>query len=693
MHGVRAGRRQCVIYSRAPAARLPREDRISTSHLQTDAEAAELPDRLGRSFDRTLERLAEARPFAKERFRGQLLDQARRILGEPAGRSFLYQRARTMEEAGLFLGTDWEDPTVLSAGLVGNTLATSDARTAVLEIISELRLLAVANGDYYHPGIVPDQARHFLTQVLALNLNRFLAAGGEAERVRDDALGDVVSTQFDYLKDHVGLDDVLGKLIEEIWRMLGQRPIQVDQIKAMIGQIAVAMTASGRDFSEGALGADRLISAAFGPTTGCREDPGLAVYEERLAAMDAAALGQEATGFARAMHDTGLVSDYHTCLLRWLVERRESQLLPSALGLSNTGIDCLRCYEDLIQHLILETVSPATSQTVYGLAMMLERGVLYVPPVAPALWRQSGMVLSPAAVATLTQAFGDAVAPRVQLLAGVINLLGLPLGVGQGNNPTCQAARALSMWSYSDPDYLLYLVAHAAAFDDVVFTFEGQPISGAAACASEPPLLLMDVDPVSALLVPLLNGVYEEMGRRCLDRGEDPHRWINRELHGWWVGGEFNIVVDVVDGALVNLRGFLEGFWAAYHPLYNGNQPVIHPQPAGIAVTDSTARFIGWHAITILRVAMDQAREMRVYFFNPNNDSGQSWGNGVEVSTHGQGERNGESSLPFADFASRLYIFHSDPLQRVGIAEVPEGEISRAMDMARESWGAGRAER
>jgi hypothetical protein len=249
------------------------------------------------------------------------------------------------------------------------------------------------------------------------------------------------------------------------------------------------------------------------------------------------------------------------------------------------------------------------------------------------------------------------------------------------------------MWSHSDPDYLLYLVAQAAAFDDVVMSFEGQRISGAAARAAQPPLFLMDVDPVSVVLVPLLNGIYEEMGRLCLGRGEDPHRWINRELHGWWVGDEFNIAVSVADGALVDHRAFLHRFWAAYHPLYNGNQPVIHPQPAGIAVTDSAARFIGWHAITLLRVALDQTREMRVYFFNPNNDSGQNWGNGVQVSTHGHGERNGESSLPFVDFASRLYIFHSDPLQRVGVADVPDAELDAAMTMARESWAAGRPER
>lgn len=653
----------------------------------------EVAPRLSQSFERATAKLHQARAIAKGPYRDQVLDVCCRLLGDPGGRAFLYERAGLLEDAGLFAGTDWADPAVLSPGLVATTLQRSDARTAVLEMVSQIRLLAVANGDVHHAGIVPDQASHFLTQVLALNLNRFLASGGEAERSRGDAIGALVDQQFVYLKDNVGLDDVLGRLIDEIWRILTQRPIQVNQVKAMIVQIAVAMHDASTETRDTALGADRLVSAAFGPTNGSREDPGLDAYAQRLADMDVATLQQEAIGFARAMHDTGLVSDYHAVFLRWLVEQEEAQLLPAALGLSNTGIDCLRCYEDLIHHLIRLAVWPATSQTVYGLALMLERGVLYVPPVGPALWRQSSMAICAATGGRLEAAFGNSVAPNAILLAGAINLLGMPLGVGQGNNPTCQSARALSMWSYSDPDYLLYLVAQVAAFDNIVMTFEGEPIDGASARAVQGPQMLLDVDPVSVVLVPLLNGVYEEMGRRCAGRGEDPHRWINREFHGWWVGGEFNIAVDVTDGALVGLQRFLEGFWCAYHPLFNGNQPVIHPQPAGVAVTDSAGRFVGWHAITILRVALDQAQVMRVYFFNPNNDSGQNWGNGVTVSTHGHAERNGESSLTFVDFASRLYIFHSDPLQRSGPGELPNDEIAIAMEMARESWGAERLER
>jgi hypothetical protein len=134
----------------------------------------------------------------------------------------------------------------------------------------------------------------------------------------------------------------------------------------------------------------------------------------------------------------------------------------------------------------------------------------------------------------------------------------------------------------------------------------------------------------------------------------------------------------------------LRDFHAAYHPYYNGNQPLIHPQPAGVAVTDSAARFIGWHAITIQRVALDPENEMRVYFFNPNNDSGQDWGDGLLVGTAGKGERSGESSLTFKAFASRIYIFHCDPLEYGNPEGVPANDIEEVIGYVRRSWGATR---
>ena len=200
----------------------------------------------------------------------------------------------------------------------------------------------------------------------------------------------------------------------------------------------------------------------------------------------------------------------------------------------------------------------------------------------------------------------------------------------------------------------------------------------------------MDVDAVSAVLVPHLDRIYHAMGALCADRGDDPHRWINPEFHGWWVGRGFALAVDLNTGKLTDYDGFVRHFFAYYHPLHNGNQPLIHPQPAGLAVTDSAARFVGWHAITVQRVALDQNGEMRVYFYNPNNDSGQDFGNGVRVSTEGSGERFGESSLPVVEFVSRLYLFHFDPLEHMHPEQVPAADVAAVEALARGSWAAER---
>jgi hypothetical protein len=269
-------------------------------------------------------------------------------------------------------------------------------------------------------------------------------------------------------------------------------------------------------------------------------------------------------------------------------------------------------------------------------------------------------------------------------------MLGLPLGVGQGDNPTCQSARALSMWAYNDPDYLLQVLVSAARDDEIIMHFEGQSISSRESISGVATKLPTDLDPVSLLVVPHLDRIYAEMGRRCVGRSGDPHRWVNPEFHGWWSGRGFRINVDVATGNLIDLDEFLRDFYASYHPQHNGDQPLIHPQPAGIAATDSAARYVGWHAITILRVNLDPQDVMRVYFYNPNNDSGQDWGDGVVVSTAGHGERFGEGSLPFDQFASRLYIYHFDPFERGDPDRVSPEELDRVIGYIHRSWGADR---
>lgn len=637
-------------------------------------------------LDEAIRLLAEARDFAKPGKVRRVYDTARRVMLQEGGCAALEARAQALEESGVFIGSDWATPQLLIPSLTTHSLGSHDADTVVIEALSELRMLAVARGDYLHPLISAEQAHHYLTQVLAINLSLLFSAPSEAERESQGRLALVSRALLKHLAERVGYEHVIDRLVDEIWRILQQRPIQVEPVKQMINQIAICRINPEIDLGNSGQGADRLISSLYGATQASREDPGLDTYRDRLEAMDNGALQYEATGFARAMHDTGLVSPYHAVLLRHLMDQSD-HLLSEALGLSATGRDCLLCYRQLVQALIENAVYPETGQAIYGLALMLERGILYQPPVAPALWRQIALPLSEWSKLRLTLAYGDSVPPHARLMEGVLCMLGLPLGVGQGNNPTCQSARALSMWAYNDPDYLLQMVAWAARDDEIIIHFEGQPISSMASLSGVAKELPMDLDPVSLLVVPHLDRIYAEMGRRCIGRAGDPHRWVNPEFHGWWSGRGFRINVDVDTGKLDQVDDFLRHFYACYHPYYNGNQPLIHPQPAGIAVTDSAARFIGWHAITLLRVSLDPHQVMRMYFYNPNNDSGQDWGNGVVVSTAGNGERFGEASLPFEDFISRLYIFHYDPLEPGDPSKVNAQSISLVIDKIQRSWG------
>ena len=640
-------------------------------------------------LDDGIRSLRDAAAFNKPARLPRVLDTAKRVLLQDGGCAAVEERAEQLEEAGVFLGSDWATPQILVPSLTTHSLKSPEPTTVVIEALSELRLLAVARGQFLHPLISEEQAHHYLTQVLAINLALLFTGPSEAERETQGRLAKVPRSLLQHLADRIGYEHVIDRLIDEIWRILRQRPIQVDPVKQMITQIAICQANPEIDLGISGQGADRLVSSLYGPTQACREDPGIEVFGERLRSMDAQALQTEATGFARAMHDTGLVSPYHAVLLRHLMDQGD-HLLAEALGLSSTGRDCLLCYRELVKALIREAVHPTTPQAIYGLGLMLERGIMYQPAVAPSLWRQIALPLSAWAQERLYMAHGNLATPRALLLEGVLCMLGQPLGVGQGNNPTCQSARALSMWAFNDPDYLLQMVAWAARDDEIIMHFEGQRISSRESLIGVASELPMDLDAVSLLVVPHLDRIYAEMGRRCVDRPGDPHRWVNPEFHGWWSGRGFRINVDVETGRLVELEDFLRHFYASYHPYYNGNQPLIHPQPAGVAVTDSAARFIGWHAITILRVAMDPDDTIRVYFFNPNNDSGQDWGDGVVVSTSGNGERFGEGSLPFEQFASRLYIFHHDPLERGELADVGDDELKRVIAYIRNSWGAER---
>jgi hypothetical protein len=178
-----------------------------------------------------------------------------------------------------------------------------------------------------------------------------------------------------------------------------------------------------------------------------------------------------------------------------------------------------------------------------------------------------------------------------------------------------------------------------------------------------------------------------EMSRRTIGREGDGHRWVNPEFHGWWVHRGFADLLN--DDAVRDCDGFVRLFYAAYHPEYNGGRRLVYAQPCGVAITDHNGDFVGWHAISIQRVARDPAGVWRVYFFNPNRDKGQNWGRDVVTSTHNHGEFEGESSLPFEQFASRLYVYHYKERELGEPGAVPGETVAAVREAIAASWASG----
>jgi hypothetical protein len=645
-------------------------------------------DRLAKllqQLDSAVASLKETRDFAKPARIQPVLDICRRVMSLQEGVRYVYERIKSIEQAGVFSNSDWEHPERLQSSISASTILTGQSSLVTLELLSLLRFAAVSRGDYFHTKISAELATHFLSQSLALNLTIVFGKMNELERSALGNQAEAVEHSFKFLAEQIGYANIIDQLIQEIWRLLSQRPVRVDHIKNMITHLSVYLGENNEVAFTQNLGAERLVSALFSPTRGCQEDPGLDEYQNRLQNMDEQNLRNEALGFSRAMHDTGLVSPYHAVFLRYIRETHD-ELISTCLGLSSTGNDSLLSYKILVNRLIGEVVWPETAQVIFGLHGLLERGILYDNPIALAFWRQINLPLSKNTQVLLGSTQTSASA-KVVLLAGIINLLGQPLGLGQGNNPLCQSVRALSMWADNDPNYLMHQLSCAARDNDITMYFEGQRLSSAG-------LLsyygkngdFTDLDPVSTVIVPHLDVIYKRMGEICSGRGEDIHKWVNPEFHGWWVKRDFAIAVDINTGFLAYYEEFLRKFYANYHPLFNGNSPVVNPQPAGIASTDSMERFLGWHAISILRVGFDPDDVMRVYFYNPNNDSGQNWGGGIEVSTTGHGERFGESSLCFSEFASRLYLFHYDQREESDPTCVSQEELDKIKEMAVNSW-------
>ncbi len=604
----------------------------------------------------------------------------------------LYEYASRFEGAGVFQGTDWARPADLRPEFVAQALQRGGSLLA-LECLSELRFLAICNGDHEHPDVTADDAHRFLESVIASNLDSIFPGHSGASRAaaaETPQFGEGVRRFFEFLIEGIGSNGILKRVVEESERVLRQRPLMISHVKGKVATAARTLMTENR--AEIEVGARTLVDAMEGPTELSRSADDVESYATALRSLDEAALVREAEAFGDAMWATGLVAPQHAVLLRHLSETRPD-LIGSALQVEWTGLGALALHESLVRELIDTAVHPETAQCIYGLANLLVTGHLFFPPIGPSLQRLARLHIAPSTSEILTESLRwDAPSHRLSarsiLLAGTLSVMGQPLGIAQGDHPTCQSARAISLWAQVDGGYLLELLAQAARDESITMRFEGTPIRSGELPAGMAAELHTQLDPVSLVLVPHLDRIYAEMSRRVAGRGDDGHRWINPELHGWWVRGGFALALDLTTMSVTHFDDFVRLFFAAYHPRYGGEPALIYPQPIGIASTDQHGVFLGWHAISIQRVAPGSDGCMRAYFYNPNNDGDQDWGQGLITSTGDHDELAGESSLPFHQFASRVYLFHYNVREHGDPAAVPDEEVARVRELAETSWGA-----
>lgn len=645
-------------------------------------------DKIFENFERSLLEFKDSTELTKQDKATKLASQMD-ILGlTRSGLSYLYRKSGELDRAGLFKGTAWNDPDKLVPSLVKGTLKAGHP-TSTFELLSELRLLSYALGDEQSAKVTKEDAQSFLEEVLVHNLEFALKEPTEQTRtVMTERELKKAFNLFGYLISEIDLQGVYEKLAEEIKLICEQRPIVTRKARELISLIDRRFDTSGD--SETDKSVRIYINALYCPSHGTREHPDLEAYTRFVNESNPKTLRVEASEMGEYMNATGLVSGYHAILLRKLVEDH-SELVPVCLDLNDRGIAEWEKFHEIVSSLILETVSPDNCQCIYGLSRMLGKNLFSRRPVRVGLENLRKIKVNSQVEKRIMKSLinPDADVSALQyLIGGTIKVLGQPLGVGQGNNPTCQSARGISMWSQHAPAKLIDMIITVATQNNLIMRFEYQDLISNQIGKGLVEKMDYNLDVVSVVLVPHLDKIYNEMMRRSAGRTDDPHKWVNPALYGHWIQVGFASCYDYLSNSILDFEGFIRIFYAAFHPDYNGNQQMVYPNPVGIFITSNKGDMVGFHAISLLRVDRDPHGEVRAYFLNPNNEGRQDWGQDIRPSVFGKGEKRGESSLPFHEFAARIYAFHYSPLDvKSWLMSVPDEALKKVEALARDSWG------
>jgi hypothetical protein len=618
-----------------------------------------------------------------------LFEIAKQLLESEEGLRALHERAHRFDEAGVFAGGPWADPSALQVPLVAGTLRAPGV-TPVVETLSELRMLAIAEGRAENPDVTPHEAGQFLDEVMARNLRYLFPTEGvtEAQRVEGDPFRESHEHLFALIAEERGIGNVIEEVVREIEQILAQRPVSTWRVRRMILRalnLAERAELSG-SYVETLM---RYADAARGPSPLSRAERSIDAYRHAVKAADHEELEREAAHLAVSMLHTGLVAPAHAVLARHLVDRAPD-LVAVALGLDEAGVVELERNRELVHELVRTAVSTTTAQCLDGLRVALERTLLSRRPVAAGLERLIALELREDLARDLLahRADDDPVDANSVLVAGTFAVLGRPLGVSQGRNPTCQAARGISLWAQQDPAQLLELIVSAARDGFIELRFRGHLLRSDALPKGVAAEIDLDLDPVSITLVPHLDRLYSELMRRCALSLEDAHKWVNPALYGRWISNELaSAFADLAQTTVANFEAFVRLFFATHHPDHNGGHRLMYPNPVGLVITNHHGRYLGPHAVSIQRVALDPDGETRVYFYNPNAEGRQDWGHGVVTTVSGHGELPGESSLPFPHFAARVYAFHYNANEQGDLAAVPDALVRGVHEAVRTSWG------
>lgn len=645
-------------------------------------------DRTLENFEQSFKEFKSSTKISKPQKAAKLASQVDILSRTKKGLEYLLDIVLELESEGIFKETAWDDLRGLTPSLVKGTLLSGHPNSS-FEILSELRALAYAQGRQGRRNYTTAEASNFIEETLVYNLEFAFDELTEESRSRltQQERKKLVS-HFSFLLDTAKIDGIKEKLVEEIKMLCEQRPIVTSTVRNLIQTVYQKLELNPENKIDEKL--IYYINAVFYPAPIVENHSKFEDFKKNLSNLSFDELKDQFNTMGIYLHNTGLDNPYLAIALRYIVNNRP-KLLPILLHLNSSGISEWERFPKFVSELILDNFSEENFTGIYGLKRMLERSLFSRRPVRAGLTNLKLISFHPEIEKRILKSIANPTSEltgKQYLMGALIGILGQPNGVGQGNNATCQSVRGISMWAQHSPAKLINIVTTVVSMNNLIMRFENDDLETLKLSKGLVDKLDHKLDALSVVLVPHLDKIYNEMMKRASGRGEDPHKWANPSLYGQLIPIGFASAYSYLTNSIEDFKGFATLFYQSFHPLYNGGRKMVYPNPIGIYITSSNAHLLGFHAVSLLRIDRTNDGDYRAYFLNPNNEGRQNWGQNIKPTVFGNGERHGESSLPVAEFMSRVYAFHYNILsEKSGLEVVPEGELEKIKKLAEESWG------